>query len=125
MGMFDKDKVFAPDGLLKDFAPADSNGSAGTKFILWDCEIKDENFVTDIGTTPMTHLTVATLIDPEDKKVVSALGEPIANKVREREEGDLPAICQTRIVETKNEAYSDAFVIQFVESYDPTEGVEA
>lgn len=119
MGVWDKDKAFAPDGQLNEFAPP------GTKFILKGAEIIDPNFETEIGTAPMMHLTVATLEEPDNDLVVSSIGDTNANKFFDKdddykskvEKGDFPAIVETRSVPAKQESFSDAFVIRYVEAY--------
>lgn len=116
MGMFDKDKVFAPDGQLNG-----EGGFAqlGDEFILYDCEIKTEEFQFDPNekAIPMAHLTVATKLKPDDKKVVSSLSGPICEKVREKEDGDLPAIVRVQSVPASKKEFNDAVVLQFIEPY--------
>lgn len=120
MGMFDKDKVFAPDGPIKDWI------ETGKDFILWDAEIRAEEFETELSARqikagsaskhpPMVHLKVSTLDAPTEIKVVSAIGDTIGNKVREKEDGDLPAIVRTEQVDSNYE--TQAFVLRFVAPY--------
>jgi len=121
MSIWDKDKAFAPDGQLNEFAPA------GTKFVLYSAEMIDPIFDTDIGTAPMVHLTVADLQSPDDKKVVSTIGDTNATKFFDKDsdwkskvdDGDLPAIVETRNVPSKQESFSDAFVIRFIDIGSP------
>lgn len=120
MGMFDKDKVFAPDGQLND----DQGGGfakPGDEFILYDCEIKTEEFEFDPSEKPipMAHLTVASKLHPDDKKVVSSLSGPICEKVREKEDGDLPAVVRLQTVPAKKKDWNDATVLQFIEPFQP------
>lgn len=119
-----KDQAFAPDGQLNEFAPS------GTKFLLWDAEIIDPLFETEIGTAPMMHITVSTLKDPKNKLVVSSIGDTNALKFFDKEEkgdsveytnkvqkGDFPAVVETTTVPASQDAFSDAFVIRFVDFY--------
>jgi len=116
MGIWDKDKSFAPDGQLNEFAPA------GTKFILFGVEMIDRVFETDIGTAPMIHLAVADPMDVENIKTVSSIGDTNARKFFDKdkdyeskiEKGDLPALVETRVVPAGQEGFNDAFVIRFV-----------
>jgi hypothetical protein len=118
MGMFDKDKVFAPDGQLND---KEGGGFAnmGDEFILWDCEIKTDDFEFDPNEKPipMAHLTVAKKMHPDEKKVVSTLSGPICEKVREKEDGDLPAVVRLQSVPASKKEFNDAVVLQFIEPY--------
>lgn len=113
MGMFDKDKVFAPDGKLDDFA------EQGQEFILWDCLIQTEEFTYDEKEKPipMAHLVVSHTNSPEDKKTVSSLSGPICNKVREKDDDDLPAIVRLEVVPASKDSWNDATVIKFIEAY--------
>jgi hypothetical protein len=112
--MFDKDKVFAPDGKLAAWI------DPGERFILWDCWIETEEFRPpdsdkDIA---MTHLKVSSLTMPDKQEIVSSLSGPIAEKVREKKDGDLPAIVKWFTVPSNKAGFSDAVVMQFVEPYD-------
>jgi hypothetical protein len=117
MGMFDKDKVFAPDGILNG-----QGGFAdfGEEFILFDCEIKTEEFKFDPNEAgiPMAHLTVAKKMTPEQTKIVSSLSGPICDKVREKADDDLPAVVRLESVPASKKEYNDAVVIRFLEAYD-------
>lgn len=114
MGMFDKDKVFAPDGELGQFA------NLGDEFILWDCWIQTEEFEFREGEKPipMAHLKVSQKMTPEQQKVVSSLSGPICEKIGEKEDGDLPAVVRLLSVPAKNKEWNDAVVLQFIEAYD-------
>lgn len=119
MGIWDKDKSFAPDGQLNEFAPA------GRKFILHNVDLIDPLFETEIGTAPMIHLTVSTLKDPKTELVVSSIGDTNARKFFDKdddykskiEKGDLPVIVETRTVSARQEGFNDAFVIRFVDLF--------
>lgn len=121
MGIWDKDKSFAPDGQLNEFAPA--NESGGTKFILREVELINPLFETELGTAPMIHLTVSPLNDPKVEKVVSSIGDTNARKFFDPddkykskvEKGDLPAIVETRVVPAGQQGFNDAFVIRYVD----------
>lgn len=116
MGMFDKDKVFAPDGQLNGEG---AFAQLGDEFILWDCEIKTEEFEYNPGEDPipMAHLMVSTKLKPDDKKTVSSLSGPICEKVKEKEDGDLPAIVRLQSVPASKKDWNDATVLQFIEPY--------
>lgn len=122
MGMFDKDKVFAPDGQLNGEGGGPGGfAEAGDEFILYDCEIKTEEFEFDPteDKIPMAHLVVAKKMSPEDKKVVSTLSKPICEKVREKADGDLPAIVRLMSVPASQKSWNEAVVIQFIEPFQP------
>lgn len=119
-----KDQAFAPDGQLNEFAPS------STKFILFAAEVVDPVFETEIGTAPMMHITVATLKEPGKKLVVSSIGDTNACKffdkvvkddevtyVNKVAKGDFPAVVETTTVPASQDAYSDAFVIRFVDFF--------
>lgn len=110
MGMFDKDKMFAPDGKLSDWI--DEN----KEFILWDAIIKTEEFRPEGADKDiaMSHLTVSTLDMPAKKEIVSSLSGPIADKVRSKTNGDLPAVVKWFTVPSSKSGFSDAVVLQFV-----------
>lgn len=112
-GMFDNDKVFAPDGQLDGFT------GFGEEFILWDCWIQTEEFEFDPkeDKIPMAHLVVSRKMTPEDRKVVSSLSGPICEKVRLKQDGELPAIVTYESVPSQKKGFSDAKVIRFREPY--------
>lgn len=122
MGMFDKDKVFAPDGQLNG-AEGGEGGFAtlGDEFILWDCWIQEEEFQFDPNDDkkiPMAHLVVSQKLTPDAKKTVSSLSGPICAKVQEKADGDLPAIVRLQSVPASQKSWNDAVVLQFIEPYD-------
>lgn len=130
MGMFDKDKKMAPDGYLTDYAPVpqlkdNEERATGPKFALMGAKIVDEQWPTDDGTTPMAHLAVCGVTakgEPDGEiKIVSALGDSICNKIKDKEDGDLPAIVETQRVKNKKDGFSPAFVIHFVSGAKGTE----
>lgn len=114
MGMFDKDKDFAPDGKLSDWIDPNQH------FILWDCKIQTEEFRPEGADKDiaMSHLTVSSMDMPDKRETVSSLSGPIADKVRAKTDGDLPAVVKWFTVESKKAGFSDAVVLQFVEPYE-------
>ena len=113
MGMFDKDKVFAPDGAMDKWV------SEGDRFIVFACEVKDRNFQwgsSEDDTATMVHWTVAALDAPENKAVVSTIGSAMAEKADSAEDGDLPAVVVTDRVES--DKGNPAYVMKFVEAYE-------
>lgn len=122
MGMFDKDKVFAPDGQLND-SGGGGFANMGDEFILHDCWIQTEEFEFDKDETPipMAHLVVAKKASPDEKKTVSTLSGPICDKVKEKADGDLPAVVRLESVPSKNadKGWNEAVVIRFIEPFQP------
>lgn len=119
MGMFDRDKMMAPDGPLKNWA-----GEGGV-FILWDIEHKG-TIPTDLDPeTDITHLVVSVLDAPDNKAIVSMLGEGPKQRAAEKADGDLPAVCRALTVPTKDDGKSDAYVFNFIEPYDGQKKVKA
>lgn len=113
MGMFDKDKSMAPDGPMQNWV------DDGTEFIVYDCFIKDENFAIgdeDGTTVPMAHWVVAPLDAPDNRATVSTIGSAMAEKVRNKADGDLPAVVVTDHVPTDQP--SPAYVLRFVRAYE-------
>lgn len=118
MGMFDKDKQFAPDGRLDEvYPPGPLDSREGPSFVLWSVDDRGD-FLTDIGTARMTWLTVSDLLQPEDKKVIGTLSAPIAAKAAEAEPSDFPAVVKTLQVSTDQQP---ALVLQWVRAYDDGE----
>lgn len=115
MGMFDKDKQFAPDGQLHSLF------DIGVKCILWDAEIHTEEFIikdTDGDKPiPMAWVTVSTLDDPNEKLVVSTIGTADIGKIRENDGSDLPAVIEMIQVPSANKSMQDAITFRFVENY--------
>lgn len=118
MGMFDKDKQFAPDGRLDEvYPPGETDSREGPKFVLWGVESKG-TFKTDIGDADMTWLTVSDELTPEDKKVIGTLSKPIAEKAAEADPTDFPAVVRCLKVSTE---FNDAMVLQWIRAYDDGE----
>lgn len=119
MGVWDKDKSFAKDGPLKDWA------GVGNKFILFGVTMVNPTFETSIGTAPMMHLEVANLPAPDNKSEVSAIGDTNATKFFDKDDnwkskvdkGDFPAIVECIEVESSEEAFGNAYVIRFVDAF--------
>lgn len=119
MGMFDKDKLFAPDGPMKDWA------SDNTPFILWDIEYRGEVPTPDgpTDTAPIVWLTVSTPESPNSKDVVSLLGDNIKEKAESKQDGDLPAMCVMKHVDSSyGDGAQKAYVLNFHGDYLPGEG---
>lgn len=113
MGMFDRDKLMAPNGPLKEWA------GVGNQFILWDIELKDGTIKTELGEAEICHLTVSFVDSPDNKAVCSMLGDIAKQRAEEKADGDLPAIVETAMVPSKDASKQDAFVFRFVEKYEP------
>lgn len=125
MGMFDKDKVFAPDGRLDELYPVGPLDSReGKSFVLWGVEDKGEfKIENDLDGDPnMTWLTVSDVLTPEDKKVVGTLSGPIAEKAKDAEPGDFP--CVVRHIEVSTDL-TPAKVLQWLRDYDDGEPKKA
>lgn len=122
MGMFDKDKQFAPDGRLDEvYPPGDLDSREGSQFVLWSVEDKGK-FITDIGEADMTWLTTSDVLDPENKKVVGTLSSPIAAKAKEAEASEFPCVVKTLQVSTDQQP---ALVLQWIREYDDGEAKPA
>lgn len=119
MGMFDKDKQFAPDGRLDElFPPGEVGSREGPELILWAVEERGD-FPTDIGVAQMTWLTVSAIMTPDEKKTVGTLAKPIAEKAAEAEPSDFPAVVQVLKVSTEMQP---ATVLQWRGAYDAKTG---
>jgi hypothetical protein len=116
--MFDKDKVFAPDGRLDEvYPPGEVDTREGPEFVLWKVEDKGD-FETSVGTARMTWLTVSDVLRPDARKVVGTLSAPIAAKAGEADPEDFPAVVKILKVSTDQQ---DATVLQWVRDY-PEDG---
>lgn len=122
MGMFDKDKQFAPDGRLDEvYPPGELDSREGAQFVLWAVEPKGQ-FQTSVGDAEMTWLTTSDVMTPEDKKVVGTLSSPIAAKAAEAEAGEFPCVVRTLQVSTEQQP---ALVLQWIREYDDGESKPA
>jgi len=110
MGMFDKDRLYGGERLDKWCEPGD-------RFILWGVEIVDEPVPTSVGNAIKTLLKVSTLDAPENQTIVGTLASAIAEKAKDAEESDFPAVVEFQKVHSQ-EYNTEAAVIQFVEPYD-------
>lgn len=116
MGMFEKDKLFPPDGRLDEmFPPGAVDKPEGAQFVLWAVEPKG-TLTTDIGPAQMTWLQVSTVDKPDQRYTVGTLSEAIAEKAKEAEASDFPAVCRSQTVST--EKGNDAFVIQWIKPFE-------
>lgn len=110
MGMFDKDRLYGGERLDQTFEYGDS-------FILWGVEVLAEPVPTEVGQATKTFLTVSRLDSPGEQFKVGTLASAIADKAREAEESDFPAIVKFEKV-TSEKWGTDAAVISLVEPYD-------
>lgn len=118
MGMFDKDKQFAPDGRLDEvWPPGETDSREGAQFVLWGVQPKGD-FVTEVGTAQMTWLETSDVLDPEHRKTVGTLSAPIAAKAGEAEPDEFPAVVRCLKVSTDQQ---DAMVLQWIREYDDGE----
>lgn len=121
MGMFDKDKQFAPDGRLDEtYPPGVTDSREGPQFVLWAVEDKGlfESDKFD-KPAPMTWLTVSDVLEPDNKKVIGTLSGPIHDKAIEAEPGDFPAV--VRSLSVSSDKGNAANVLQWVRVYDDGE----
>lgn len=121
MGMFDKDKLFAPDGKMRDWAELDS------PFILWDIGYKGEVETPDGPTdsAPIVWLTVSTQASPDTKNTVSMIGDIIKEKAEALEPGELPALCVVKEVDSSIPGGNRAFVLNYYGDYKPSAKAKA
>ena len=108
MGMFDKDKEIGR--VLQTVF------NFGDEFILRMAEVMPEKVKTDLGDATKTVLTVSRLDSPGEEFEVSTLSSPIAEKAKQLEEGELPAVVQ--LLEVPSNFGGKAVVIQYVRDYD-------
>ena len=103
MGMFDKDKEIGL--ILQNTIPQ------GKQFIVFSAEIVREDFPTKLGPATQSQFEVAYPETPNDRMTVTTLAGAIANKVREAEPDDFPAVVFWTSVPV---ATGMATVLQFV-----------
>lgn len=106
MGMFDKDKEIGRQ-LTAVFA-------AKEEFVLYDIHVLEEKVNTTLGDADKTVLTVSSLDDTDTRFEVSTLGSAIANKAREAEPSDFPAVVCW--MEVDSNFGNQATVLQFIRS---------
>ena len=118
MGTWDKDKLFAPNGPMKDWVDDE------TEFIVRGIEYKGEIEVKD-GPTPKAHMTwfsVSPMGSPDKVDVVSMLGDLAKQRADDAEPDDFPAVCITRKVPSGANPDVMAHVVNFVRMYDGDKG---
>lgn len=111
MGMFDKDKEIGLQ-VTEVFATQE-------EFILWAVSVEPQAVQTDYGMADRTTMTVSKLSDPLEKFDVNTLGGAIADKAKEANPDEFPAVVYWLTVPSKNAARSDATVLRFVREYAP------
>jgi hypothetical protein len=122
MGMFDKDKQFAPDGRLDEvYPPGETDSREGAQFVLWEV-IPKGDFTTEVGVAQMTWLVTSDVLAPEHKKTIGTLSAPIAAKAAEAEADEFPCVVRCLKVSTDQQ---DAMVLQWIREYDDGEGTPA
>lgn len=110
MGMWEKDRLFGGKRLAEEF-------ELGEPFVLYAGKVVG-SFETDLGTATKSVLTVQKY-DPSAKdgtgEVFNAgtLASAIAEKLRDQEPSDFPAIVTTAKVPSSTDG-QDAYVIQYV-----------
>lgn len=107
MGMFDKDKEIGRQ-MTDVFPPR-------TEFILWAVQVQENAVVTDFGPADKTEMTVSKTEDPNRKFTVNSLGGAIADKAKQADPDEFPAVVEWFQVNSK---FSNrATVLQFVRAY--------
>lgn len=115
MGMFDKDKLYGGERLMKqDGGHFDYND----EFIVHGVGPLKGTIQTDIGDANKTLMAISKIDSPDSLIVVGTLSQPIYNKALEAESSDFPAVVKVMQVPASNSAYNDATVIQFVRAWD-------
>jgi hypothetical protein len=110
MGMFDKDRLYGGDRLDETF-------QFGDTFILHSVEVLEEPVPTEVGDATKTILTVSKRDNPGEQFKVGTLASAIAEKAREAEASDFPAVVKYHQV-TSEKWGTEAAVISLVEPYD-------
>jgi hypothetical protein len=105
MGMFDKDRLYGGERLDQRF-------ELGDEFILWGVEVMPDAVPTELGDATKTVLEVSTKDNPEERFKVGTLASAIAEKAKDAEPTDFPAIVRYEKVPGRFD--SDAAVISFV-----------
>lgn len=104
MSMFDKDKEIGRN-LTTVF-------SAQEEFVLLGVRVEEEKVKTDLGMADKSTLRVRRMNSNEEFDVTS-LGKAIANKCKEAEDSDFPAVVCWLTVPSKT-YQSNATVLQFI-----------
>lgn len=126
-GMFDKDKLFAPEGQLRNWVDDDQ------EFILREIEYKGEIETNDGPTdkAAMVWLYVSPLDVPDKIDIVSMVGDYAKGKAEERQKAmgdgndELPAVVVTQHVESSVSGGNDAYVFTFKREYLKGDGAKA
>jgi len=132
MGMFDKDIVFGGEQL-------EPNVKDEQEYVLWECGIVAENVVTELGTDGVKAEVVISQVTGTTGKArgnhpqstvpakFGTFASSIVGKVRQKGDGDLPAVVKFHKVPAKNTAHNDAFVMSFVRPWtgDPAGDIPA
>lgn len=116
MGMFEKDKQFAKDGI---FHGKKGQFDVGDKGIMWDAQVVTEDFaLSDSKTVPMAWVQISPVDAPENVLVVSTIGTADVRKIRENDGTDLPCIVEVIQVPSSDPEMQDAVTFRYVENYD-------
>jgi hypothetical protein len=122
MGMFTNDILYGGTRLDKYIGIGDLDRVGAEPFILLDCKVLPDRIPTSIGDAEKTLLLIAKLGAednlPGDVEVVVTLSQAIAEKARQKADGDLPAVVICHMAESSKEGYNDALVMTFVSPYD-------
>lgn len=109
-GLWDKQRLMGGKRLKNEFDREE-------QFILWDLSVVGEIPVEDDRTATKVELIVSTLVAPDEKISVGALGRAISEMAEaERSPGDLPAVVYWDEVETKR-GLQPALVLVAVRQY--------
>lgn len=106
--MFDKDKEIGRT-LTSVFEYKD-------EFIVWRVHVDEGAVNTDLGPADKTVLLVSRLTAPDEKFEVNTLASAIADKAREAEADDFPAVVQ--LLQVQSNYKGKATVLQFVKPFD-------
>jgi hypothetical protein len=118
MGMFDNDVLFGGERLDKHVTIG-TDSTNGERVALLDAVIVSDEVPTSLGNATKTLLKIGKL--DKDYKIIEVqdlgtLAKAIADKVRLKEDGDLPAVVS--FFTTPSKFDNDATVMQFVSKYD-------
>jgi hypothetical protein len=122
MGMFTNDILYGGMRLDHFVSIGNLDREGAEPFVLLDCKVLPDKVPTSIGDAEKSLLKIAKL-NPETYEVlavetVGTLSQAIASKVKDKEDGDLPAIVICHMAEASKEGYNDALVMTFVGPYD-------
>ena len=113
MGMFDKDKLFAPNGQLREWVDND------VPFILRDMEYRGDIETPNgpTATAPIVWLHVSPKDSPGKTDIVSMVGDLAKEKAEAKSDGDLPCMVVAKNVPSSIEGGNDAYVINWYGDY--------